>query len=152
MTFGTKIAASLIAFLHFSPVAEAVGRGIENKLFLEETVFNNRKFLRRPSNLNGSVSTPRKLLDAERNGQWDKLIVGVLVENYSKYVLSDASTSGPASYTCANRRIHNASDIRPGSAEFFAVDNDGWDNYGLCGAFSWQIKNPDGKTKRVSTL
>ena len=143
---GIKNIFLFLAILHYS---FAITR---NELLLEEIVYENQKLLRTPTNLNETVSTPRKFLDAERkDDQWDKLIVGVLVENYSKYILSDPSTSG-VSNCGANHEIHNVTEVKPGSTEFFAVDNDGWDHYGICGAFSWQIRKPDGTANIVSDL
>ena len=50
-------------------------------------------------------------------------MVGIVIENYSKFLLNDPRTSGKAN--CGkNREINALQPVLPGTYEIFGVDND----------------------------
>ena len=50
-------------------------------------------------------------------------MIGIVIENYSKYLLADPLTSGQTD--CGfNREINALQPVKPGTYEIFAVDND----------------------------
>lgn len=71
--------------------------------FLLSVTNSTQSLLRMPAILD-PFTTARQHVDTEQRGQSDRVIVGILVENYSKYRLTDPRTSKK---TCtANREVH----------------------------------------------
>jgi hypothetical protein len=65
----------------------------EEQKFLSAVVLTTRPTLAIPSILQPST-TPKQYVETEKGNEYNRLVVGVVVENYSRYKLQDARTSG----------------------------------------------------------
>ena len=61
--------------------------------YLSQVVKSSSESLRMPPILEPNT-TPREYIDTEQSGQDSRIIIGLIVENYSKYRLTDPRTSG----------------------------------------------------------
>eukprot|EP00095_Tigriopus_kingsejongensis_P011570 maker-scaffold1091_size63258-snap-gene-0.14 protein:Tk11570 transcript:maker-scaffold1091_size63258-snap-gene-0.14-mRNA-1 annotation:"hypothetical protein" len=101
----------------------------------------------RPTDLgNGIVmpsDTPRSHMGVYYVDKRRTVLVGVFVENFSKYRLTDPRTSANKDCSAVKERNELLS-VDPGHSEFIVIDNDQNKHYGVCGTLSWQISNEDG--------
>ena len=94
----------------------------------------------------GTLIEPQKCLNNIRNGTYEQVVLGILIENYSRYSLLHPTNQ--TEYEGYNTFIEPAKPIFQGSFEgssgLFVADNGGWQNYQARGSMSWQIKWQNG--------
>ena len=71
--------------------------------YLAKVVNGSASFLKMPPILEPNTS-PREYVDTEHGGEFYRIVMGLLVENYSKYKLTDPRTSGDND-CAANREV-----------------------------------------------
>ena len=95
----------------------------------------------------GTLVEPQKCLRNIRNGTYEQVLLGILIENYSRYSLLHPTNQ--TEYEGYNTFNYPAKPIFEGSSGLFVADNGGHRNYQARGSMSWQIKwqngNPHGK-------
>lgn len=132
---------SLLFFFSSAFAFNKVKHRSETKEFYDRVLEEKQSLIRRPSILDYMTPTVRETVDAEYKDVNSRIIVGILIENYSKYSLVDPVTS--KKFDCKNNEeIHAELPVAPGTSELFTVLAN---NHGVCGAISWQIVGPDGR-------
>lgn len=87
-----------------------------------------------------SGEEPKSRLNETRTAPYEQVVLGIMLENYSKFNLKNP-TFHRDDYWCGyTRRINPIRQVDSGSGKLFVVDNDA-SKGAICGSVSWQLND-----------
>ena len=133
-----KLLLIIVYWLHIvSCRPKALKGDASDIMFLYNVVKEKRDLLLHAPSISAKA---RSWFDRERRSS-EEPIIGIIVENYSKYQLQDPQHQ---------RLKTKISPVEPGSTEFFDGEKEG-DHGDLRGGVSWQINRASGDRDRRTT-
>ena len=130
---GTLKVISTVKDISFSTVSTAVVQLMEkNKFELQWP---------KPPLFNGnSAEKARAHLNEKRAAPYEQVVLGVMLENYSKFNLNNPTFHHGDCWYGSTREINHIRQVDSGSGYLFVVDNSALKG-NICGSVSWQLND-----------